>query len=75
MVPIVDRKLHHFRRMILSLALGIVGVLVACILSRMFTQTTPVVYYIPAGTFKGPRRGYVFTTRDRKTGYYRDDPH
>ena len=28
--------------------------------------------YIPSTTFQGHRGGFVFTTRDGKTGYYRD---
>ena len=29
--------------------------------------------FVPADTFQGARDGYVYTTRDRGTGYYRDD--
>ena len=62
----------------LVVVLGIlVGMFVACVPFGIFStpvKETPVAYYIPAATFKGPRRGYVFTTRDDNTGYYRDNP-
>ena len=33
--------------------------------------TAPV--FVPAPTYRGTRPGYVFTTRDEATGYYRDE--
>ena len=62
--------------LLMLLAVGIfVGVLVRWVLRLKDTTppASPNADFIPAKTFAGHKPGYVFTTRDGKTGYYVDE--
>ncbi|MDC0230371.1 hypothetical protein OAK19_00260 [Aureispira] len=46
--------------------------IVTLIISCVAYFKTRKEYFIDAKTFTGPKDGYVFTTKEGKTGYYKD---
>lgn len=61
--------------LVIAACVFLVAVLGWVFRSRLDDATNPGQNdFIPSTTFKGEKDGYVFTTRDGKTGYYRDDP-